>query len=214
MRLGEGIRPALSPDGKWVACIVADGPKTDLTLLPTGAGEARTLNSAGVHYERVEWFPDSQRLLVTGNEPNQPLRSFVQDLRGGNPQPLTPPGRIASRVSPDQKWVTSTAGGKLSLFPLAGGEPKEIAPIERGESAVRWTSDGRYLYLRKLLEPAVLRINKLDVANGRAELWKELKTPDPVGVQISQVAITPDGSAYAYSYQRDISTLYVANNLK
>ena len=40
VRLGDGNRPLLSPDGKWVACIVSDGPKTKLTLLPTGAGEA------------------------------------------------------------------------------------------------------------------------------------------------------------------------------
>ncbi len=37
VRLGDGNRPALSPDGKWVACIVNDGPQTQLTLLPTGA---------------------------------------------------------------------------------------------------------------------------------------------------------------------------------
>jgi hypothetical protein len=35
-----------------------------------------------------------------------------------------------------------------------------------------------------------------------------------VGVQIWQVVLTPDGNSYAYSYQRDISTLYLAEGLK
>jgi hypothetical protein len=65
-----------------------------------------------------------------------------------------------------------------------------------------------------LMEPSVLEINRLEVATRRKEPWKELKTPDPVGVQIREAVITPDGNAYAYSYQRDISTLYLADGLR
>ena len=80
MRLGDGNRPALSPDGKFVACILNDGPKTELSLLPTGPGEARVFSTPGMHYERVEWFPDGQKLLFTGNEPNRPMRTYLQDI--------------------------------------------------------------------------------------------------------------------------------------
>jgi hypothetical protein len=79
---------------------------------------------------------------------------------------------------------------------------------------IRWNGDGRFLFLRKLEQPALLKIYRLDVATGRKELWKELKTPDPVGVQIADVAITPDGNSYAYSFKRDISTLYLAAGLR
>jgi len=214
IRLGEGNRPALSPDGKWVACILSDGARTTLTLLPTRAGEARPLSTAGMHYERVEWFPDGQHLLFTGNEPGKPSRTFIQDIEGGKPAAVTPERRTATRVSPDQKNVTSAAGGKLTLLPLAGGDPKTVGALEPGESVIRWSGDGRYLYLRELVDPSFLRISRMDVATGRKELWKELKTPDPVGVQISQVVITPDGASYAYSFQRDITTMYVADGLK
>ena len=44
--------------------------------------------------------------------------------------------------------------------------------------------------------------------------WKELQPPDPVGVRMIDVALTPDGSSYAYSFQRDIVTLFLVGNLK
>jgi Tol biopolymer transport system component/predicted Ser/Thr protein kinase len=214
VRLGDGSRPALSPDGKWVACIVSDGSRTALTLLPVGAGVARTIGASGLHYERVEWFPDSEKILFEGNEPNRPARTFVQDINGGGPAPLTPEGMVAGRVSPSEEFATVVSGGRLSLFPMRGGDPKFIANLEAGESAIRWSGDSRFLFLRQPNGPSALKINRLDVVTGRRELWKELKTPDAVGVQIGQVAITPSGSAYAYSYQRDISTLYLVEGLR
>ena len=215
IRLGEGQRPMLSPDGRQVACIVSDGAQTRLMLLPTGAGEARTVGApSGMHYERVEWFPDGQRLLFQGNEPNRPARTFIQDLNGGKPVPLTPEGGDATHISPDEKYLTMAAAGKLSLLPVRGGDAKAIANLDPGESVIRWSGDGRYLFLRKLQEPALLNIYRLEVATGRKELWRELRAPDPVGVQISQVVLTPDGNSYAYSFQRDISTLYLVDGLK
>jgi Tol biopolymer transport system component len=102
VRLGDGNRPALSPDGKFVACILNNGPETQLSLLPTGPGEARVFSTPGMHYERVEWFPDGAKLLFTGNEPNRPMRTYLQDTRGGAPTPLTPEGMPAMHVSPDE----------------------------------------------------------------------------------------------------------------
>jgi hypothetical protein len=110
--------------------------------------------------------------------------------------------------------VTTVAAGKLSLLPIAGGASKPIGNMEPGEAVIRWSGDGRFLFLRKLEEPAYLKISRLDVATGRKELWKELRTPDPVGVQIIQAVLTPDGKSYAYSFQRDISTLYLAEGLR
>ncbi len=80
---------------------------------------------------------------------------------------------------------------------------------------VRWSADGRYSV------PAADRGSHRGArstgwisANGRQEPWKELKPADPVGVQICDVVMTPDGSAYAYSFQRDICTLYLVSGLK
>ena len=213
IRLGDGNRPALSPDGKWVVCIFSDGTKSKLTLLPTGAGQARSIGIEGMNYDRAGWFPDGKRILFTGNEPNRPTRTFVQDLTGNSAKLVTSEEATATRISPDQKFVAVVAGGNLSLFPIAGGEPKTIAKIEPGESVIRWSTDGRYLFLSKLEAPAFLKVSRLDVATGRKETWKEVKTPDPVGVRIANVVMTPDGEAFAYSFQRDITTLFLIGGL-
>jgi dipeptidyl aminopeptidase/acylaminoacyl peptidase len=214
VRLGDGNRPALSPDGKWVVCILSDGPRTTLTLLPTRAGESRSIGATAMHYERAEWFPDGQRLLVTGNEPGRPIRTFMQDLAGNKLTPLTPEGTVASRVSPDQRYVTTLTAGKVSLFPIEGGESKPIASVEPGESVIRWGEDNHHLFLSKLEEPSLLKISRVDVTTGHKELWKGLKTPDPVGVNIRDVVMTPDGQSLAYSFQRDITTLFLIGGLR
>jgi Tol biopolymer transport system component len=214
VRLGDGNRPALSPDGKFVACILNNGPRTELSLLPTGPGEARVFSTPGMHYERVEWFPDGQKLLFTGNEPNRPMRSYMQNTRGGAPTPLTPEGTPAMHVSPDGKYLTAVVAGKLDLFPIAGAAPKPAVDVQAGESVVRWSADGRSLFLRQNEGLNAVKINRLDLGSGREELWKELKPADPVAVQMVQVVMTPDGNAYAYSFQRDICTLYLAAGLK
>jgi Tol biopolymer transport system component len=214
VRLGDGNRPALSPDGKWVACIVNAGSDTQLSLLPTGAGEARNIGAPGMHYGRVEWFPQGQQVLFTGYDPGRRPRTYVQDVRGGRPRPVTAEGVSATRVSPDGKYVTAVIGGKLNLLPIAGGEPKTLVAMEPGESVLRWSPDGRYLFLRQMVGLAAVKIERLDLASGREEPWKELKPADPVGVQIYDAVVTPDGSGYAYSFQRDIGTLFLANGLK
>ena len=214
VRLGDGNIPALSPDGKWVSSVISEGAQTKLTLLPTGAGEPRSLATEGINYGRAEWFPDGVRILFTGKEANRPQRTFMQDVRGGKPVPITPEGTIARAVSPDQKYATAAAGGKLSLIPLAGGEAKVIGNIDADEAVIRWSGDGRYLYLRQMTKPYAIKISRMDVSTGRKEPWKELQPPDPVGVRMIDLALTPDGSSYVYSFQRDIVTLFLVGNLK
>ena len=213
VHLGDCNKPALSPDSKWVACISSDGPRTTINLLPAGAGEVRTIDGH-MHYERVEWFPDGQTLLITATEPNRRPRTYLQALSGGPATPLTSEGMEAAHISPDQKFAAVVAAGKLSLFPMKGGDLKSVAPLDLDESVVRWSADGRYLFLRKAAGAFTLKVLRLEVATGRKQEWRELKTPDPVGVQIRDLVITPDGATLAYSFQRDIATLYVADGLR
>ncbi len=214
VRLGDGNRPALSPDGKFVACILNDGAKTELSLLPTGPGDSRVFSSPGMHYDRVTWFPDGRRLLFTGNEPGRPMHTFVQDTRGGAPMALTPEGTTAVHVSPDGKYLADVIAGKLTFVPVDGAAAKPALDVQAGDNVIAWSADGRFIFLRRDQGPAEATLSRLDLASRREEAWKEIKPADPVGVRLDSVVITPDGAAYAYSYERDVSTLYLANGLK
>jgi dipeptidyl aminopeptidase/acylaminoacyl peptidase len=194
----------------------SDAARSQLVLLPTGAGEARLLTTAGMRYEAAEWFPDGRRILFTGNQPGRPPRTWVQELAAGQPRPITPEGIRAARVSPDNRFVVVTRAGKHFLHDLAGGgEQRPIPGIEPTERPLRWSADGQALLLRRQQpgEPRVT-LHRLNVFSGRKELLRELKPPDPVGVVMGQVAVTPDGKSYAYSYQRDLASLYLVQGLR
>src|SRR5438105_2579617 len=70
IRLGQGYGAALSPDGRWaISLSLQSEPLQPLTFLPTGPGEAKSLDAGGVTATRIRWFPDGKRLLIAGLEP-------------------------------------------------------------------------------------------------------------------------------------------------
>lgn len=59
------------------------------------------------------------------------------------------------------------------------------------------------------------QIDRVDVATGRRQPWKVLRPQDPAGVfGITNVAVTPDGRSYAYTFASSIGALYLAEGLK
>ncbi|MGD8896976.1 MAG: protein kinase [Acidobacteriota bacterium] len=218
VRLGEGNALALSPDGRWALSMmpVANSP---LILLPTGTGEHRELNTSGISpSQAATWFPDSKRLLFAGSEPDRALRLYVQDVDGGTPRPIGPEGiRDALpgfAISPDGTLVAAVgADHKGLLVPVDGGDARPIPGVEDGEFPLRFSPDGRWIYLWKRGDvPA--RITRLELGTGQRELWKDVLPADPAGVErISNVLVTPDGKGYAYCYARLLSDLFVVEGL-
>jgi len=89
-----------------------------------------------------------------------------------------------------------------------------VSGPQPGERPVAWSEDGQSLWLFRRGEvPA--HVYRLDIASGRRELWKTLIPSDSAGVySILYFQVTPDGRAYAYSYMRLLSQLYLAKGLK
>ena len=116
-RIGEGLAEALSPDNKWVITKPAKGGP--LSLIPTGAGEARQLTHDVVSYGVVHWLPDGKHLLAAGIEAGHGARDYVIDLDNGNSRPITPEGVAGVYISPDGK-STAVVGsdGKWGIWPL------------------------------------------------------------------------------------------------
>jgi len=216
IRLGPGQAMSLSPDGKWVISLPSGSP-AQFVLLPTKAGESRTLTSDHINHIWARWFPDGRRFLFAGNEPNRGVRLFVQDSPNGKAQPISPEGVgvFSNALSPDGNVVAAIgADQKGYLYPVAGGETKRIPGLEPGEEPIGWGSDNRSLFVYRPGElPA--RIHRLDLSKGERTSWKELMPSDPAGVNhIGPIVLSSDGTAYVYGYHRTLSDLYLVEGLK
>jgi hypothetical protein len=104
------------------------------------------------------------------------------------------------------------------LYPLDGSEPRPLAFLGERDGPIRWSADGRTLYLINRGESPIetsLDVYRVDVATGRRELFKTLSPPDPAGVQgIGRVVVTPDGQSYCYTYSQTLASLHVVEGLR
>jgi serine/threonine protein kinase/WD40 repeat protein len=212
-RLGDGAAIALSPDGKWVISVINVPRQT--VLLPTGAGETRRLDRTGIEDNGDDsWFPDGKRVVFTGREQGRPARTYIQDVEGGAPHPVTPEGTTGTLVSPDGKLLlVQDANGKSFLFSLEGGSSREVRGLAGDDRALRWAADGRSIYVYTSRQMPV-KIYRLNYSTGARELLKEIMPSDPAGILYPpRVFITPDGRSYVYQFQRYLSELYLIDGL-
>jgi Tol biopolymer transport system component len=219
VRLGEGNALALSPDGKWVLTALIRSTPTQIALLPTGAGEPRPFPKDTIDHtaaEFADFLPDGKRIFFLGHEPGRPWRVFIQDLAGGAAKPVTPEGVVARLLSPDGKSLVTQTPDGLALTPLEGGSSHPIPGVAAGDRPLRFTADGRSLFLRSDAQrdfPA--RVFRLDIATGRRDVWKELMPGDPAGISLlAPNAISADGQTVLFIYGRSLADLYLAEGLK
>ena len=220
VRLGEGKATSLSPDGKWALSILVHRRPQELVLLPTGAGEMRTLPAGPIEsYVWANWFPDNRRILVAGSQPGRSRRLYVQDVEAGSPRAVGPEtvnaalGGVA--VSPDGEWVAvASPEQRVLVFPVRGGEARAVPGLEAGEIPIQWTPDGKAIHV---FDPDALPapVYRVDTATGEKQVVCELMPSDPAGITgIGRVRITPDESAYVYTFSRILSELYLVQGLR
>jgi WD40 repeat protein len=204
----------LAPDGKTVLGTMDDGHK--LVFIPQG-GRPQPLLAGGITlYGGAWWFPDPipKRVFFTGYREGKKRRSYVQDIAGGEPTAITPEDQWGIAISPDGKWIAGVGNDKkIPLWPVAGGDPKYLPNAIDGERPVAWSNDGWLWLFRRGQIPAA--IFKQNTVTGERQFWRSLQPPDTAGVySILEFGITPDGKAYAYSYARVLSELYLVTGLK
>jgi Tol biopolymer transport system component len=215
IRLGDGSADTLSPDGKWAISLLPTG-RARITLLPVGPGQARQIAFPGL--ERLQngshFLPDGKRIVLNGNEPGRPGRTFVVDVAGGKPEALTPEGIYATLPSPDGKFLAGeTADHKLDLFPLDGGPARHIPAVEPGYVLAQWSADSKELYVYRTGE-LPMKVQQLDIATGKMKPVRELVPTDLGGVvSIAPVITNVNASQFAYSYYQALSVLYVISGL-
>ena len=211
-RLGQGYPNKISPNGNWVVAIFPWGVRPSaapqLLLLPTGTGQPRTVTHDSISHLYANWLPDGRRLVFIGNEPGHDLRSWIQDLEGSQPVPITPEGTYGASISPDGKWLVAVSReGKVGLYPLDQGKPKPLSGPYPDEEPICWSKDGRYLFVAN--RGPVTTVTRVEIMTGRRDLLYTLGPPDPAGVVTTWPAlVTSDGKSYVYSYFRVLSDLY------
>jgi len=220
VRLGEGKPLALSPDGKWALALQQTSPP-QLVLLPTGPGEQKLLPRGAIRefFDWAAWSPDTGRIFFAAEEPGHRRRTYVQDIAGGPPQPVTPEGMVGTLLSPDGKLIAGGGRyGEYYLCPVGGGEPQPLEGYADGDALLQWSGDGRSLFVRAAGEME-LNIFRLDLESGRRDFWKELTPPQPAGVVgvatgPGQVRLTPDGKSYVYTYWAAPNEISLAEGLR
>jgi Tol biopolymer transport system component len=214
VRLGDGIAKALSPDGRWVLAVVRDKSSSQLSLIPTGAGESKLLERGPVQvYRRGAWFPDGKRILIAGLDSSGP-QVFVQEIAGGPPRSISKDCPGFGPISPDGKTIAAgTSDRGITLCDLEAHTSVPLRGVEPGEMPLRWTAAGDGLFVSKREIP--FTIARINVSNGARQAWREIRPVDPdlVG-SVVRIVISPDGRSYAYSYSRILSTLYVMEGLR
>ncbi len=217
-RIGEGDSMAISPDGKWV--ITKPAKRGPLSLVPTGAGEARQLTHDAVSYDGARFFPDGKRLLAYGIEAGHGGRDYLIDLSSGDSKPITPEGIGGTQLSPDGKSVAVRGPeGKRGIWALESGEFHPIPGLESGYGIIGWTPDGESVYVAPIPHGAMaaksVKVYRANVQSGKMEPWKTFgEETGAGGATVVAPHLSSDGTAYAYLYDRVLSEAYVVTGLR
>lgn len=222
IKLGSWYGLSLAPDGKKLLAIDGSAASsTSLAIVPIGAGETQMLSSNGMQsVGSIGWMPDGREIWFIGDN-GHGWRVYLQDLVGGAPRAVTPgisvnAGHLdAHIISPDGKQVFARdLTGKGKLYPLVGGDAKEIQGWLPQDIWVTWSKDGREAYVYND-EKTFATIYRLDLTNGKRQSVGTLFPPEPAGVTaFTGVQCTPDGKTYAYSYQEQRSDLFLVEGVR
>lgn len=217
VQLGLGSAGRLSPNGKWAISVIPGRPGK-VTLLPTGAGQPQTVPTPDleeIYTGSAHFLADGKHIIVYASEHGHGIRSYLLDLAGGKPVPITPEGIHGGLVSPDgRSFIQADDKGILVLRAVGQGEPRPVPNLEPGFTPVRWTADSTsvYVYHRS---PAPTNVYKVNVTTGQKALVQELQPEANTGViSIAPVVVSPDGSRFAYSYYQVFSILYLTSGLR
>ena len=215
VRISDGQGLAISPDDKWVLTQPSRGGP--LSLVPTGAGEARQLTHDSITYTGAQFMPDGRHLLAAGIEPGHGGRDYLIDTSTGSSKPLTPEGTTGTLISPDGKKVIMRGpDGRVGIWSLDGNTLQLVPGLPPKFNVTGWTPDGSSIYaVTSQLGQKSVKLLKVNTTTGKTEFWKEFGSGLSGGISgVAPPHFSSDGSAYAYVYVRTLSQAYVAKGLK
>ena len=220
-RLADGYAWALSPDGKFA--LTSTQPEPQLFLVPTGPGQPRPVATPGLlRGGETGFLSDGRKIWFMAEHPTQGRRAWVQELDGGKPRPVTPPGIVTPFVSGDGRFLCALApDGAWYVYSMETPASYKVVGLLPGEKPTQWTADGDLLYVRSAneLSPGdstiTTRIHRLDPRSGRRELWKEIRPINTsAGGGIGRILFSADGKTCVYTHHRYSSELFLVEGLR
>jgi serine/threonine protein kinase/Tol biopolymer transport system component len=216
IQLGEGSAGGLSPDGKW-AISISTRHAHQVTLLPVGEGQSRTIDIASLQAINNGWarfLPDGKRIALIGEEAGHGRRCYVVDVSNGSARAVTPENVVCGPLSPDGNSLIGTgANQSLAIYSIVGAQSRSIPNLKNNFVAVQWSTDGRFLYGYHWGElPG--EVYKVEISTGKESPVHELKPGSPAGVVlIAPVVVSRDGKHFAYSYNQTLSSLQLITGI-
>lgn len=223
IRLGEGKAFHFSPDGKWLTGYsTPDAATRTFMLWPTGTGEPKRTSVPGLDMQMgvvVGWLPGNENYLILGALPGRSKgwQLFAWDAVHGTLRPVSPEGVSgdAMELSPDGRRVFDRGpDGAWQVYSVADGKQSEMRGLTPHDVPAGWCADGHSIYVRTHADTnKMMRVAVLNIDTGERKPWKEIHPSRPVD-EVFNLAITPDGRAYAYNYRQATSDLYLVKGLK
>jgi Tol biopolymer transport system component len=220
VRIAEGGSLAMSPDGTRVLGLsTLPTGKTALTILPTGPGEGKPVPIGDLtpEFGTGSFLPDGRNIVFTVSETDKGTSLVSVSAEGGEPRAISPHGyrSFGESASPDGNFVVASGPDQQRcLYPVRGGNPIPIPGFATHEIPAGWASDGRSLFVYDASRSPV-PVFRLDVATGKRERVKDIAPADTAGfVALMDLSLTPDGKAYAYTYVRMLSNLYIVRGVR
>ena len=217
--LGKGVGQLFSPDNKWVVGLTYSEP--GLFLLPTGAGERRTLTAPGFNYITAGWFHDGKRVIFAARHNDAPPAAYVQSVEGGEPVRISEmilPLRSdwAIRVSPDDSWFFGAqATGPPVIVSVSDGRPRVLHKLGPDALPVAWTADSQAIVIvRPSSDPLTAVIARVELATGVIRNLREINVSDKSGGRSLSCVTTPDASTIVCNVGRYLTDLYLVENLR
>ncbi len=141
----ENGRPAISPDGQWIA----QTPAGSLLLVDIDGLKRKEIRWGRPHGATgmAAWAPDGNKLAFTIRLPGVGNDIYVVDITGNNLQQLTdhPWQDLYPAWSPDGQWIAfwsnRDGGNAVYLMEADGANPKRLA---NGRSP-EWAPDGQQI---------------------------------------------------------------------
>jgi len=222
VKIAEGGLPmdrSLSPDGRWLLL----SEQTRHRLVPTGTGDARTLEAAGLRDLRgTQFLSDGSALVFSAADSRGKRKLYLQKTDGSGPRalpievPETDSTGLDGReflLSPDGRQVlVRDHQNQPRLASLDGGHQVAVPGLGDGERVFGWRAEG--LFVSRHPDSLPLLVEIVDPLTGRREAWRSLSPADPAGQITGLGLVVKNRRTYGFDWVETLSDLFLVTGIR